>query len=137
MHARTRACEDAWHTRSCAHANIPDPDTDDSLYPFANQLYMSRRRESEEVQQLLVCKQSRRVIVFLLSLTPFNPQDTTKFSNFDPLSEQRRFYSFLLIFSLLCATCRICTQLCSSPVPPPLAFLLLSLHMLMRGIPRI
>ena len=48
-----------------AHANTQNPDSDDSLYPFANQLYMSRGRESEskEVQQLLVCKQTQSVII--------------------------------------------------------------------------
>lgn len=75
VHGSIHACRHAQtllmciSNNTCAHTNIHNPDTDDSLYPFSNQLYMSAlskerasEREKREMQQLLVCKQ-RQIII--------------------------------------------------------------------------
>lgn len=50
-HARARGKEGRLLTYMCeharSHANIHNPDADDSLYPFANQLYMSTREREQ------------------------------------------------------------------------------------------
>lgn len=83
-----------------------------------------KKRESNEVQQLLVCKQTQSHIIISCSpsLAPFSFSHSleslrrNKFSNPDPLKQQQCFQSLLLIFSPLCTTRCVCTQLYSSPL---------------------
>lgn len=112
-----------------AHANIHDPDTDDSLYPLPNQLYMSEKKsegESEEVQQLLVCKQTQSLTIISCSpsLAPFSFSHSLEsstcnaFSNLHPLKEQRCFHlAFTRFFppSVHDLFVPSCTPLPSSP----------------------
>lgn len=107
-----------------AHANIRNPDTDDSLYPFANQLYMSggkertreRERESKEVHQLLVCKQIQSVIIMPSSRhNKFSPTTGTAMflaTHFvPPVHNLRRLYPAVLL--------SLSSLLPSSPHFPP------------------
>ncbi len=134
-HTCTRTHADSWvRTYMCkhAHTNIHNPDTDDSLCPFANQLYVSQRGESEkrererqrererEVQQLLVCKQTQSgIIIPSFLLPPMNLWDTTNSQTLTHYGNSNTFSHFYSFFPLCTQPATFflpsCTRLPSSP----------------------